>query len=289
MSSQVKKVIIPAAGFGTRLLPVTKALPKEMLPILDTPIIQIAIEEAIASGIEEIIIIIGEGKQAIEYHFEQNLSLENFLKEKGKHDLLKKIQKTSPGIKIAYILQPEMKGLGHAISLAKDFTNNEPVAVILPDDIIFSSTPCLKQMIDIWNTKESAILATMEVPKKEVSHYGILDPKKVEGNLISVKDMVEKPEIDAAPSQYAIIGRYILPPEIFDILEKTPASKSGEIQLTDALRTLNKSHNIYGYLFDGKRFDAGSTTGLLKANTFAALQRDDIKEEYTKFLLELLK
>lgn len=284
MKQTVKKAIFPAAGYGTRFLPATKASPKEMMPIVDTPIIQLAAHEAIESGIEEIIIITNRNKYAIENHFDKAFELEYALEKAGKFDLLEKVRNVYEKVQVVYIRQVEMKGLGDAILTAKNIIGDEPFAVILADDVIHSKTPCLKQMIEMYDQYQAPVVATMAVDPSEVHRYGILDHQRVSDQLLQINDMIEKPNADEAPSNQAIIGRYILTPDIFDILEETQPGKGGEVQLTDALKTLLQKRKMYGFEFEGRRFDAGNVLGFLKATTFFALQRDDVKDEYARFL-----
>ncbi len=285
---KVRKAIIPAAGLGTRFLPATKAQPKEMLPIVDKPIIQYIIEEAIASGIEEILIITGKYKRSIEDHFDRSFELEYDLQEKGKTELLEIVQGVSNLVDIHYIRQKEQLGLGHAVKCAKTFVGNEPFAVLLGDDIVRTEdTPCLKQLIDVYNKHEASILGVQTVDKSQVDKYGIVYGEKTGDRLYKVLDLVEKPSIEEAQSNVAILGRYILSPEIFEAIENTAFGKGGEIQLTDALINLHKSADIFAYDFEGKRYDAGDKLGYLKATVEFALEKDDVKEEFKKYLKEL--
>lgn len=281
---KVKKAIIPAAGLGTRFLPATKAQPKEMLPIVDKPTIQYIIEEAVASGIEEILIITGRNKRAIEDHFDKSVELEKELEEHNKTELLSMVQEISNMVNIYYIRQKEPKGLGHAISCAKTFVGDEPFAVMLGDDIVHSETPCLKQLIDCYNEYKTTILGVQEVPKEEVSKYGIVQGLHIEDRVHKVKDLIEKPSMDEAPSNIAILGRYIITPKIFSILENTTPGKNGEIQLTDALKTLIKDEAMYAYNFQGRRYDVGDKLGFLEATVEFALKREDLKEEFMNYL-----
>lgn len=283
---KIKKAIIPAAGFGTRMLPATKSIPKEMLPIVDTPIIQLAVEEAIAAGIEDIIIVTGRGKSAIEDHFGKVHELEQSLEKNMKHETLVQVQKHH-ATSLYYVRQNEMKGLGDAIYQAHSFIHNEPFAIILPDDVILGNTPCLKQMVDSWGSHHIPMVASMQVALEDRNKYGMLEIEKETKQLLSVSGMIEKPAIEDAPSPYAIIGRYIVPSEIFGYIEKTPPGKNGEIQLTDALLHLCKDKGLYGFLFDGKRFDTGNPTGFIEANIFAGLQKDSIKASLRVFLDDL--
>lgn len=280
----IRKAVFPAAGFGTRFLPVTKAIPKEMLPLLDKPLIQYSVEEAKESGLEEVIIVTGMGKTAIEDHFDVSFELEILLKEKNKTDILKMVEEVSNLIHFSYTRQKKPLGLGHAIHCAKNLVGKEPFAVFLSDDVIKAKIPVMKQMIKVFRQYPSTILAVQRVPRKEVHHYGIIDAKKIGPRVYKVIDMVEKPHPKNAPSNLAIIGRYILTPEIFYALEETKPGKGGEIQLTDGLRKLSKKQPIYAYEFEGDRYDAGDKLGFLMANVSFALNRSDIKKEFRRFL-----
>ncbi|MEW9095082.1 MAG: UTP--glucose-1-phosphate uridylyltransferase GalU [Clostridiaceae bacterium] len=284
---RVKKAIIPAAGLGTRFLPATKAQPKEMLPIVDKPTIQYIIEEAVYSGIEEILIITGRNKRAIEDHFDKSIELEQQLQSKGNEEMLNLVEEISNMADIYYIRQKEPKGLGHAISCAKTFVGNEPFAVMLGDDVVDSKVPCLKQLIDCFNEYKTTILGVQEVAKEEVYKYGIVKGMQIEGRIHKVKDLVEKPKVEEAPSNIAILGRYIITPSIFDILENTTPGKGGEIQLTDALKTLASREAIYAYNFDGRRYDVGDKLGFLEATVEFALKREELKDEFMKYLLTI--
>lgn len=284
---RVRKAVFPAAGLGTRFLPATKAQPKEMLPIVDKPTIQYVVEEAVQSGIQDVIIVTGRGKNAIEDHFDRSLELEHVLLQKGKTDLVAEIQKISSLISVSYIRQKEPLGLGHAILVTRNLVGNEPFAVFLGDDIIDSSVPCMAQMLRAFQRHSGAIVAVQEVTRQEVRHYGIIDGVQVSDGIFEVKDMVEKPDPEKAPSNLAIIGRYILPPQIFDLLEETKPDEGGEIQLTNALRTLLKTQRIYGYRFEGKRYDAGNKLGFLKATVEFALKRPDLAQEFAEYLKTL--
>lgn len=283
----VKKAVIPAAGLGTRFLPATKAQPKEMLPIVDKPTIQYIVEEAVASGIEEILIITGKNKRAIEDHFDKSVELENELESSNKEELLELVQSISNMVGIYYIRQKEPKGLGDAISRAKAFIGNEPFAVMLGDDIVDSEVPCLKQLIDCYDKYKTSILGVQEVNEAYVSKYGIVEGIKIEDRVYKVKNMIEKPKIEESPSNIAILGRYIITPNIFDILENTQPGKGGEIQLTDALKELSKQEAVYAYNFEGKRYDVGDKLGFLQANIEFALKRDDLKENFKEYLLNI--
>ena len=288
MPAKVRKAVFPAAGLGTRFLPATKAQPKEMLPIVDKPIIQYGVEEAIHSGIQNIIIVTGRGKTAIEDHFDVSYELEVMLKERNKTDLLEIVRKISDMIHIAYVRQKEALGLGHAVLVAKELVGDEPFAVILADDIIDAEVPCLKQMIEIYNETGCSVLATQVVEGPAISSYGVLDAKPVpgrhNGRLFEVQDLVEKPKFEDAPSNLAIIGRYILTPAIFEMLETIEPGSGGELQLTDGLRQLLKKEKIYGFTFVGKRHDAGDKLGFLKATVEFALKRKDLGKDFREYL-----
>ncbi|MCA1060802.1 UTP--glucose-1-phosphate uridylyltransferase GalU [Rossellomorea aquimaris] len=287
---KVKKAIIPAAGLGTRFLPATKAQPKEMLPIVDKPTIQYIIEEAVESGIEDILIVTGRGKRAIEDHFDKSLELEEMLATKEKYDELEEIKQISNLADIHYIRQKEPKGLGHAIWCARKFIGNDPFAVLLGDDIVMSETPCLKQLINEFDEKQSSIIGVQEVPDEDVSKYGVIDVENADnpGPLFKVKGLVEKPKLEDAPSNMAIMGRYVLTPEILSILENIEPGKGNEIQLTDALQELNKLQKVYGYSFDGKRFDIGNKYGFVQATVEFALMREDLKGPLKSWLTDII-
>lgn len=284
---RVRKAIIPAAGLGTRFLPATKALPKEMLPIVDKPTIQYIIEEAIASGIEDVMIITGRGKRAIEDHFDKSYELEEELKKKGETKLLEIIKDISNHINVYYIRQKEAKGLGHAINCAKTFIGDEPFAVLLGDDVVDSEVPCLKQMIEIFDKYQTSIVGVQHVPYTETSKYGIVSCKAVSDRIFKVDNLVEKPAIDKAPSDIAILGRYIITPGIFECIANTQPGSGGEIQLTDALRGLIAKEDMYAYDFVGRRYDVGNKMGFLEATVEFALKRDDLKDEFSKYLKEI--
>ncbi|WP_238188519.1 UTP--glucose-1-phosphate uridylyltransferase GalU [Paenibacillus sp. L3-i20] len=286
---KVRKAIIPAAGLGTRFLPATKAMPKEMLPIVDKPTIQYIVEEAVASGIEDIIIVTGKGKRAIEDHFDNSFELEQNLLEKGKLELLSEVQKSSNMVDIHYIRQKEARGLGHAIWCARKFIGNEPFAVLLGDDIVQADKPCLKQMIEQYDRYKSSIIGVQSVPMDEVSRYGIVDGKLVQDRLYSVTNLVEKPKREVAPSNIAIMGRYILSASIFDILENQTPGAGGEIQLTDAIAELNRFEAVYAYDFDGVRYDVGEKLGFIKTQVEFALQRSELKGELLQYLQTVMK
>lgn len=281
---KVRKAIIPAAGLGTRFLPATKAMPKEMLPIVDKPTIQYIVEEAVESGIEDIIIVTGKGKRAIEDHFDNSFELEQNLLEKGKLELLSEVQKSSRMVDIHYIRQKEAKGLGHAIWCARKFIGKEPFAVLLGDDIVQADKPCLKQLIEQYDRYRSSIIGVQNVPQEEVSRYGIIDGHSIHDRLFSVQSLVEKPKLEEAPSTMAIMGRYILSASIFDILEKQTPGAGGEIQLTDAIASLNHSEAVYAYDFEGKRYDVGEKLGFIKTTIEMALLNNGLKDELLRYL-----
>ena len=284
---KIKKAVIPAAGWGTRLLPATKAQPKEMLPIVDKPSIQYIVEEAVASGIEDILIITSKDKQSIEDHFDKSQALEAALKSQVKTELLEMVEDISDMITIHSVRQKEQKGLGHAIYCAKTFVGDEPFAVLLGDDIIHSKKPVIQQMMEVYEEKETAVLGCKTVAEKDVSKYGIVDYSRREGDIYKVDDMIEKPSQAEAPSNLGILGRYIITPDIFNILENTPPGKGGEIQLTDALKTLLEKRVVYGYDFEGKRYDVGNKMGFLKTTVELALAREDLGPEFKAYLKEL--
>ncbi len=281
---KVRKAVIPAAGLGTRFLPATKAQPKEMLPIVDKPTIQYIIEEAIASGIEDILIVTGRGKRAIEDHFDKSYELEDILRRKGETELLSLVEDISNLANVNYIRQKEPRGLGHAIYCARSFIDNEPFAVLLGDDIVDSETPCLKQLIDVYNTYNTTVLGVQRVPEEDISKYGIIKCEGVGDRVYRVDDMVEKPDRENAPSNVAILGRYIITPDIFTHLENAVPGKGGEIQLTDALKKLLESSSVYAYDFIGKRYDVGNKLGFLEATVEFALKRDDLRDDFSAYL-----
>ena len=281
---KVRKAIIPAAGLGTRFLPATKAQPKEMLPIVDKPTIQYIIEEAVASGIEEILIITGRNKKSIEDHFDKSVELEMELEKAGKQEMLDLVRGISDMVDIHYIRQKEPRGLGNAIHCAKSFVGNEPFAVMLGDDVVESEVPCLKQLIDCFNEYKTTILGVQTVSPENVDKYGIVDGIHIEDRVYKVKRLVEKPVIEEAPSNIAILGRYIITPQIFDILENTKPGKGNEIQLTDALETLIKSEAMYAYDFEGRRYDVGDKLGFLQATVEFALKREELREGFIEYL-----
>jgi UTP--glucose-1-phosphate uridylyltransferase len=289
MSKKVRKAVFPAAGLGTRFLPATKAIPKEMLSLVDKPIIQYGVEEAIAGGIEEIIIVTGRGKTAIEDHFDISYELDALLESRGKKALLEVSRGISSMARIVTVRQKEAKGLGHAVLCAKDLIGDEPFAVILPDDVIDAKTSCIKQMIDVYDQVQSSIIATMEIEGPAISAYGVLDCKPTAENkdILEAKGMVEKPKFEDAPSKYAIIGRYILTPAIFGELEKITPGAGGELQLTDGIKALLRSEKVYGFNFEGTRHDAGDKLGMLKATVEFALKREDLGPEFREYLKSL--
>lgn len=290
MSKKIKKAVIPAAGLGTRFLPVTKAQPKEMLPIVDKPTIQYIIEEAVASGIEEILIITGRNKKCIEDHFDKSVELELELEKSGKKEMLKLVKEISGMVDIYYIRQKEPRGLGHAISCAKTFVGNEPFAVLLGDDLVYNNEkPCLKQLMDCYNEYGTSILGVQTVDGKDVDKYGIIKGIHIEGRVHKVRGLIEKPAVEEAPSNIAILGRYIITPQIFGILEETKPGRGGEIQLTDALSKLINEEAIYAYEFDGTRYDVGDKLGFLKATVEYALRREDLRDEFIEYLNTLKK
>jgi UTP--glucose-1-phosphate uridylyltransferase len=292
MAKKVRKAIFPAAGLGTRFLPATKAQPKEMLPLVDKPIIQYVVEEAVQSGIENIIIVTGRGKNAIEDHFDVSYELEKILEARGKQELLTVVREISDMIHVSYVRQKEALGLGHAILMARELVGDEPFAVLLGDDIIDAPVPCLRQLLEAYESLQASVVAIQEVPREAVSSYGIISGKSIAFNgrsdrLYQLSDLVEKPTEAAAPSNLAVIGRYVLEPEIFDLLAATKPGAIGEIQLTDGLRALLRRKPIYGWRFDGKRYDAGDKLGFLKATVEFALQRDDLGPAFREYLKAL--
>ena len=289
MQRKVKKAVIPAAGLGTRFLPATKAQPKEMLPIVDKPTLQYIIEEAVASGIEEILIITGRNKKSIEDHFDKSVELELELEQKGKKELLDIVQGISNMINIHYIRQKEPRGLGDAIYCARHFIGDEPFAVMLGDDIVDNEVPCLKQLMDAYEEYRTTILGVQKVSEKDTNKYGIIAAKHIEDRVYKVKDLVEKPEIGKAPSNIAILGRYIITPEIFDILRDLPTGKGGEVQLTDALKELAKKEAMYAYNFEGKRYDVGDKLGFLEATIDFALKRDNLKDGLMNYMKNIVE
>lgn len=286
--SKIKKAIIPAAGLGTRFLPATKAMPKEMLPILDTPTIQYIVEEAARAGIEDIIIVTGKHKRAIEDHFDNQKELESTLKDKGKLDLLEKVQHSTDLANIFYVRQKEQKGLGHAIWTARQFFGDEPFAILLGDDIVQSETPAIQQLIEQYEVTQKSVIGVQEVPYEETHRYGIVEPKTKQGRRYEVSQFVEKPAPGTAPSNLAIMGRYVLTPEIFKYLDTQDVGAGGEIQLTDAIERLNQDDSVYAYEFDGTRYDVGEKIGFVKTTLHFALNDPSMKEEMTRYIKDLL-
>jgi len=290
MTMRVRKAVFPAAGLGTRFLPATKAQPKEMLPLVDKPIIQYGVEEAVAAGCDQIIIVTGRGKQAIEDHFDVSYELEKMLEERGKTDLLQIVRQISDLIHIAYVRQKEALGLGHAVLTARELVGNEPFAVLLADDVIDAEVPCLKQLMNVFEKTQCSVLATQVVEGPGISAYGVLEGKPVPGSngkLYEVLSLVEKPRPEDAPSNLAVIGRYLLTPTVFETLSDLKAGAGGELQLTDGLRALLRKEKIYGYVFDGKRHDTGDKLGFLKATVEFALKRPDLGAPLRQYLKSL--
>ena len=289
MSKKIRKAVFPAAGLGTRFLPATKAIPKEMLALVDKPLIQYGVEEALAAGIDEIIIITSRGKSAIEDHFDVSFELESSLESRGKTELLELTRKVSNMVHISYVRQKQALGLGHAVLQARDLVGDEPFAVVLPDDIIDAAPPCLKQMADAFNEVGSSILATQIVDGPAISSYGVLDcdPVKDKPRLHAVKGLVEKPKQADTPSKNAIIGRYILTPRVFELLEHIPKGAGGELQLTDGIKGLLDHEKVYGFTFDGKRYDAGDKAGMLQATVDFALKRNDLGPGLREYLKQI--
>ena len=288
---KVRKAVFPAAGLGTRFLPATKAQPKEMLPLVDKPIIQYGVEEALAAGCDQIIIITGRGKSAIEDHFDVSYELEKMLEERGKTELLAVVRQISDMIHVAYVRQKEAMGLGHAVLMARELVGHEPFAVLLADDVIDATVPCLKQMIDVFDETQSSVIATQVVEGPGISAYGVVAGNQVTGRfqdrLYDITNLVEKPKFQDAPSKLAVIGRYVLTPTIFETLERTPLGAGGELQLTDGLRLLLQQEKLYGYVFEGKRHDTGDKLGFLKATVEFALKRPDLGGSLREWLKEL--
>ena len=288
MTQKIRKAVFPAAGLGTRFLPATKASPKEMLPLVDKPLIQYSVEEAVASGIESVLIVTGRDKTSIEDHFDISFELEHLLKEKGKHEMFELARSISEITKIYYTRQQQALGLGHAIYQAKDFAENEPFAVLLADDVVDAEKPALLQMIEAFEKYDAPIIATMQVEGEAISRFGVIDAEEVEPNIFKIKDMVEKPKFEDAPSDLAIIGRYILTPDVFDAIERTPKGAGGEIQITDAMRLmLNEGKPFYAVKLQGNRHDAGDKLGFLIATVAFALKREDLAPEFKKYLQSL--
>lgn len=286
---RVRKAVFPAAGWGTRFLPATKAQPKEMLPLVDKPVIQYAVEEAVAAGIEQVIIVTSSQKRAIEDHFDLSFELEHLLEQKGDIDMLRRIRHISDLAQISYVRQKEQLGLGHAVLMAKELVGHEPFAVILSDDVVSGDRPCIGQLMDVYDQRHASVVAVMEVAHEETSRYGVIDGAREpdDERLYKVRRLVEKPPPEEAPSDMGIIGRYVLTPKIFEKLEQTPRGAGGEIQLTDAIEALMAEQDVYAYAFEGKRYDAGTTMGWLKASVELALERPDIGAEFRHYLTGL--
>jgi len=287
MTKKIRKAVFPAAGLGTRFLPATKASPKEMLPLVDKPLIQYAVEEAVASGIESILIITGREKSSIENHFDISFELEQVLREKGKNDLFEQVRAISDIVNISYTRQKQALGLGHAIYQAKDFVGDEPFAALLADDVVDAEKPALRQMIDVYEKYEAPVIATMQVAGEAISRFGVIDADEVEPGVFKIKDMVEKPKFADAPSDLAIIGRYIFTPDIFPAIEETKPGAGGEIQITDAMRLLLKTRPFYAVRLEGTRHDAGDKLGFLIATVEFALKREDLGEDFRNYLKSL--
>ncbi|HUR16056.1 MAG TPA: UTP--glucose-1-phosphate uridylyltransferase GalU [Candidatus Limnocylindrales bacterium] len=288
---RVRKAVFPAAGWGTRFLPATKAQPKEMLPLVDKPVIQYGVEEAVAAGVDQVVIVTSSQKRAIEDHFDHNYELEHLLEEKGDIDMLRRVRQIGDMVQISYVRQKEQLGLGHAVLMAKDVVGHEPFAVILSDDVTVADRPVIGQLIEVYRQTHSSVVAVMEVSREETSRYGIIDPDPdfatTDPRLVKVRGVVEKPRPEDAPSNLAIIGRYVLTPRIFEKLEETPRGAGGEIQLTDAIMALTSEQDVYAYAFEGRRYDAGTTMGWLKASVELALERDDFGAEFRRHLSTL--
>jgi len=284
MTNKIRKAVFPAAGLGTRFLPATKASPKEMLPLVDKPLIQYCVEEAVASGIESILIITGRDKGSIEDHFDISFELEELLKEKGKTDLYEQVRAISDIAKVSYTRQKQALGLGHAIYQAKDFVGDEPFAALLADDVVDAEKPALRQMIEVFEKYQAPVIATMQVEGEAISRFGVIDAEEVEAGVFKIKDMVEKPSFADAPSDLAIIGRYIFTPDIFEAIENTKPGAGGEIQITDAMRALLKARPFYALKLDGVRHDAGDKLGFLIATVEFALKRDDLGDDFREYL-----
>jgi UTP--glucose-1-phosphate uridylyltransferase len=291
MKQRVRKAVFPVAGLGTRFLPATKALPKEMLPLVDKPIIQYGVEEALAAGCDQIILITGRGKTAIEDHFDVSYELEKMLEERNKTELLTVVRQISDMIHVAYVRQKEALGLGHAVLMARELVGNEPFAVLLADDIIDGTVPCLRQMMDVFEETQSSVLAIQEIDPGNISAYGVLDAKpaagRFAGRLFEISNLVEKPKREEAPSNLAIVGRYILTPTVFEMLARTPLGAGGELQLTDGMKMLLRQEKMYGYVFEGTRHDTGDKLGFLKATVEFALKRRDLGRDFRDYLKQL--
>jgi UTP--glucose-1-phosphate uridylyltransferase len=288
MHTKIRKGVIPAAGLGTRFLPATKTVPKELLPIVDKPTIHYIVEEAVASGIEELILVTARGKGAIEDYFDVAPELEHALREQGKEELWRMMREISEMVRVTAIRQKEPKGLGHAVLCAREAVGDEPFAVLLGDDMVDADPPCLAQMAEVFRQKKGGVIALLRVPETETHLYGIIRGEQVDERIYRIEEMVEKPQPDQAPSNLAVIGRYVLPPEIFPILEKTPPGKGGEIQLTDALQELARQVPVYGYEFMGDRYDAGDKIGYIQANIAFALKRPEMAERVKEFLKKVM-
>ena len=289
MQKKVRKAVIPAAGLGTRFLPATKAQPKEMLPIVDKPTLQYIIEEAVASGIEEILIITGRNKKSIEDHFDRSVELETELEKSGKEEMLKMVREISDMVNIHFIRQKEPRGLGHAILCAKTFVGNEPFAVLLGDDVVYNDNkPCLKQLIDCYEEYKTSVLGVQTVEPQDVNKYGIVGGLHIEDRVYKVKNLIEKPAVEEAPSNVAILGRYIITPKIFEILENTKPGKGNEIQLTDALLELIKHEAMYAYDFEGRRYDVGDKLGFLQATVEYALRKKELRDGFIEYLKTII-
>ena len=288
---RVRKAVFPAAGWGTRFLPATKAQPKEMLPLVDKPVIQYAVEEAVASGIEQVIIVTSSQKRAIEDHFDRSYELEHLLETKGDIEMLRRVRQIGDMAQISYVRQKEQLGLGHAVLMAKELVGHEPFAVILSDDVVTSDRPCIAQLIEVYDQTHSSVVAVMQVPREETHRYGVIAPdagtQTGDPRLTKVRGLMEKPDPSAAPSDLAIIGRYVLTPKIFEKLEQTQGGAGGEIQLTDAIEALIAEQDVYAYAFEGRRFDAGTTMGWLKASVELAMERPEIGAEFRRYLATL--
>jgi len=286
---KIKKAVIPAAGLGTRFLPATKSIPKEMIPIIDKPMIQYIVEECVNAGIEDIILITARGKDSIQDHFDHSYEVEDTLRRKHKEDLLEATERVSKMANIIAIRQKQPMGLGHAVLAARQAVGDEPFAVLLGDDLIVSKTPCIRQLMDVYEERETSVIGVMKVPKKEVNKYGIIGGKRINEQLYTVDQMVEKPSPEDAPSQLACPGRYILTPRIFELIAETKPGKGGEIQLTDALARLAKEEGLFAYLFEGRRYDTGDKLGFIEATVAFALERPDLADGVRRILAEYLK
>ncbi|MEJ2369005.1 MAG: UTP--glucose-1-phosphate uridylyltransferase GalU [Acidobacteriota bacterium] len=286
---RVRKAVIPAAGLGTRFLPATKASPKEMLPVVDKPVIQYVVEEAVAAGIESILLVTGRGKAAIENHFDVSTELEHFLEEKGKIQELEVVRSIASMVEVTYVRQKEALGLGHAVLCGRNWAGKEPFAVFLGDDIVVSEKPCIAQMLDVFREKEASVIGVIDVPREETSKYGIVQGDRETDRLVRIRDIVEKPSPEAAPSTTAVIGRYVFTPEIFEEIERTTPDKSGEIQLTNAIKRLLDRQAVYAYRFEGRRFDAGDKLGFLQATVEMALSRPDLGPAFKDYLGKIVR